>query len=177
MKSGWGFGTLTVVALLLCGCGSQSQSATAPFPTPVAPAKRQVALPVVTPNSSCPVSGVQNFPNPPGNKLPGYGYGPGPVFLSGQLTWFNDVYALILVPPGVSGDVLVRGHQLDGPGGIPFEGQQGNGNIKISGQDGTWRSWGGQMSGGPGCYGLQVDGNNFSELIVFSISPGPAPPA
>jgi hypothetical protein len=146
-------------------------------PTPAPPASRPVALPQLTSGMPCPVSGMQQFPNPPGHKLPGYGYGPGPVFLSGQVTWFNDVAAFILVPPGVSGDVLVRGHQLDGSGGIPLQGQSGNGKIEIAGSGGTWRSWGGQISGGPGCYGLQVDGSNFSELIVFSISPGPAPPA
>jgi hypothetical protein len=123
------------------------------------------------------MSGEQEFPNPPGNKLPNYGFGPGPVFLSGQLTWYSNVYALILVPPSVSGKVLVRGKQLDGSGGLPLEGQTGNGNLTITGADGTWRSWGGQMIGGPGCYALQVDGNNFSEQITFSISPGPAPPA
>ncbi|TMD41633.1 MAG: hypothetical protein E6I88_07015 [Chloroflexi bacterium] len=120
---------------------------------------------------------MQQFPNQPGHKLPGYGYGPGPVFLSGQLTWFNNVYALIMVSPAVSGDVLVRGHQLDGSGGIPLQGQQGQGNLKIAGPNGTWRWWGGQIVGGPGCYGLQIDGTNFTEQIIFSISPGPAPPA
>ena len=120
---------------------------------------------------------MQQFPNPPGNKLPGYGYGSGPVFLSGQTGWFNNVYALILVPPSVDGSVLVRGHQLDGPAGIPLQGQTGNGNLTIDGPNGTWRSWGGQIIGGPGCYGLQIDGKTFTEQIIFSISPGPAPPA
>jgi hypothetical protein len=31
--------------------------------------------------------------------------------------------------------------------------------------------------GAPGCYGLQVDGENFSEIIVFSITGGTPPPA
>ena len=120
---------------------------------------------------------MQNFPDPPGNKLPGYGYGPGPVFLSGQINWFTNVEALILVPPSVEGSVLVRGHQLDGPGGIPLQGPTQNGNLTITGPNGKWRWWGGQVIGGPGCYGLQIDGKNFAEQIVFSISPGPAPPA
>jgi hypothetical protein len=120
---------------------------------------------------------MQQFSNPPGNKLPGYGFGPGPVFLSGQVNWFSNVEALILVPPNVSGQVLVRGHQLDGSNGIPLQGQSGNGNLVINGPNATWRWWGGQMQGNPGCYGLQIDGNGFSEQIIFSISPGPAPPA
>lgn len=168
---------LLATTIALAACSETPSSNKAYVPTPAPPQSRPLALPSVAPGASCPISAMQNFPNPPGNKLPGYGYGPGPVFLSGQLNWFTNVYALIMVPPSVDGSVLVRGHQLDGPGGLPLEGQTGNGNLSINGPSGTWRSWGGQMIGGPGCYALQVDGKNFTEQIIFSISPGPAPPA
>jgi hypothetical protein len=100
------------------------------------------------------------------------------VFLSGQTQWFSGVYALILVSPAYSGKVVVRGHQLDGSNGMPFRDQQGDGNITIPpGSAGQWRSTDAVISGAPGCYGLQVDGDNFSEIIVFSVTGGTPPPA
>jgi hypothetical protein len=72
----------------------------------------------------------------------------------------------------------VRGHQLDGTNGMPFRGQSGDGNITIAaGSAGQWRQSDAVVSGPPGCYGLQVDGDNFSEIIVFSVSGGTPPPA
>jgi hypothetical protein len=100
------------------------------------------------------------------------------VFLSGQTQWFSGVYALILVSPAYSGKVVVRGHQLDGTNSMPFRGQQGDGNITIApGSPGHWRQSDAVVSGAPGCYGLQVDGDNFSEIIVFSVTGGTPPPA
>jgi hypothetical protein len=61
---------------------------------------------------------------------------------------------------------------------MPFRGQQGDGNITIApGSPGQWRQSDAVVSGGPGCYGLQVDGDNFSEIIVFSVTGGTPPPA
>lgn len=154
--------------------GSQSMTTTA-SPTPLG--SRPLSVAAISPGAGCPVSAMQQFANPPGDKLPGYGYGPGPVYLSGQIGWYSGVYALILVPPSVRGPVLVRGHQLDGSNGVPLQNQSGSGHLTITGPDGSWRWWGGQMVGAPGCYALQIDGSDFSEQIVFSIIPGPAPPA
>jgi len=121
---------------------------------------------------------MQEFAVPPGRKLPSYGFGPGPAFLSGQTQWFSGVYAFILVSPAYGGTLVVRGHQLDGTNGMPFRDQQGDGNISIApGLAGQWRSWGGNISGTPGCYGLQVDGDTFSEILVFSVTGGTPPPA
>lgn len=120
---------------------------------------------------------MQNFANPPGHKMPGYGFGPGPVFLSGQSAWYSGEYGIIYVSPDYSGPVLVRGHQLDGPNGMPFRAQQGDGDISVAaGATGQWRSWGDMVSGPPGCYGLQADGDGFSEVIVFRITGGTPPP-
>jgi hypothetical protein len=85
---------------------------------------------------------------------------------------------MILVSPDYNGPVVVRGGQLNGPNGMAFHGQQGNGNISDSAvSPGQWRSWDGVVSGPPGCYGLQADGAGFSEVIVFNINWGPPPPA
>lgn len=40
-----------------------------------------------------------------------------------------------------------------------------------------WRAWFGRLStSGPGCFALQVDGTAFTEVIVFAVHAGPAPP-
>ena len=173
-------GLMPALAFALVGCVASPQAEVHPSTTAAASSQTAQALklPTLQPGSTCPVSAEQDFASGPGNKLPGYGFGPGPAFLSGQTEWFSGVYALILVSPAYSGKVVVRGHQLDGTNGMPFRGQQGDGNITIApGSAGQWRSWGSNLSGAPGCYGLQVDGDSFSEIIVFSVTGGTAPPA
>jgi hypothetical protein len=40
-----------------------------------------------------------------------------------------------------------------------------------------WRAWFGRLStGGAGCFALQVVGTGFTEVIVFPVQAGPAPP-
>jgi hypothetical protein len=40
-----------------------------------------------------------------------------------------------------------------------------------------WRAWFGRLStNGPGCFVLHVDGAAFTEVIVFAVQAGPAPP-
>jgi hypothetical protein len=40
-----------------------------------------------------------------------------------------------------------------------------------------WRAWFGRLStSGAGCFALQVDGTGFTEVIVFAVNAGPAPP-
>jgi hypothetical protein len=170
-------GLMSAIAIALVGCVASPQPSTQPS-VGVATSPQALKLPVLQPGSTCPVSAQQDFANPPGNKLPGYGFGPGPVFLSGQTQWFSGVYATILVSPAYSGQVVVRGHHLDGTNGMPFGGQSGDGNITIApGSPGQWRQSDAVVSGAAGCYGLQVDGDNFSEIIVFSVTGGTPPPA
>ena len=177
-----------VVAIVLTGCGASAQVATiSPSASPSASASpgsveslgaRPLKLPALPPNSSCPISPGGNFVNPPGNKLPGYGFGPGPVFLTGQTEWHSGEYALIMAAPNYSGPLVVRGRQLDGSNGTAFRTEQGSATINDTAiAPGQWRSWGGRLSGPSGCYGLQADGVGFSEVIVFYINPGPQPPA
>jgi len=75
--------------------------------------------------------------------------------------------------PRYRGPVLVRGRQLDGPQLVRFEfGSRPSAELRL------WDPSGGYVSGwlgrpsfmrlrGPGCFGLQVDGKNFSRTIVF----------
>jgi len=125
-------GLMFALAMALVGCVASPQADVHPSASAAASSETALKLPVLQPGSTCQVSAVQDFATQPGNKLPGYGYGPGPVFLSGQTQWFSGVYALILVSPASSGKVVVRGHQLDGSNGMPFRGQQGDGNITIA---------------------------------------------
>ena len=138
---------------------------------------RALNFPSIPPGGVCPVSPVQQFASPPGQKLPGYGYGPGPLFLSGQTEWYSGVASLFMVAPSYGGRIMIRGRQLDGSNGLPFQ-DQSNGRITIEpAAAGSWRWVGDMILGPPGCYAIQADGTNFSEVIVFSIRPGPAPPA
>lgn len=180
-------GFLAVGAVTLGSCGGAPRAADNPASVtapPSAPTDGQASLRArplklgpLQPNSRCPVSSMKNFASPPGHKLPGYGYGPGPVFLSGQDAWYSGESAIIFVAPDYSGPVVVRGRQLDGPNGIPFRDQHGDGDISVApGPAAQWRWWGDMVSGPPGCYGLQADGTTFSEVIVFSLTGGTPPP-
>ena len=170
--------SVLAIGIAACAASPQAEVHTSASVAASSQTAQPLKLPTLQPGSVCPVSAQQDFATQPGNKLPGYGYGPGPVFLSGQTQWFSGVYALILVSPANSGKVIVRGHQLDGTNGMPFRGQQGDGNITIApGSPGQWRQKDAVVSGAPGCYGLQVDGDSFSEIIVFSVTGGTPPPA
>jgi hypothetical protein len=173
-------GLISALGVALAGCAASPQADVQTNGSAQASSQtgQPLKLPNLQPGGTCPVSAQQDFASQPGNKLPGYGFGPGPVFLSGQTQWFSGVYALFLVSPAYSGKVVVRGHQLDGTNGMPFRGQQGDGNITIApSSPGQWRQSDAVVSGAPGCYGLQVDGDNFSEIIVFSVTGGTPPPA
>jgi hypothetical protein len=121
---------MSALAIALVGCVA-SPRANVQTSASATASSQALKLPNLQPGSTCPVSAEQDFANPPGNKLPGYGFGPGPVFLSGQTQWFSGVYALIMVSPAYSGKVVVRGHQLDGTNGMPFRGLSGEGNITM----------------------------------------------
>jgi hypothetical protein len=107
-------------------------------------------------------SGVLPFDYPP--RLRGLFYGSS---WSGQaLKWIAD--------PAYDGPVLIRGRQLNGRhrvgfgnGIVPYSEMQvppGTGDPQVDG----WRGWGGYARFRvPGCYGIQVDGTDFSEVIVF----------
>jgi hypothetical protein len=75
------------------------------------------------------------------------------------------------------GPVLIRGRKLTGRDGLGF----GAGKVPLAEMDvpggpaggvslnpGGWRLWSGYARlRSPGCYGLQVDGTTFSEVIIF----------
>lgn len=140
---------------------------------------RPLHLPAIPANAACPVSAETNLPTAGvrvnGGLVPDYGYGRGPVYLSGQLVWYAGVYAMFVVSPEYGGPVLARGHRLDQDGSFPFSSP-----LVLPEAQGTkaWRIFGSSINDrvAPGCYGVQVDGSNFSDVIVFVIRSG-RPPA
>ena len=93
------------------------------------------------------------------------------------------------------GPVLVRTNRLDGPGWLTFENidlpteaqdpwtmPPGNMSpdgfeLRVTGNTDHWPVWHGLLKADvSGCYGIQVDGTGFSNLIVVLVFPGPIPP-
>ena len=184
--------TGTVAALLVGGCSTSG--------TGQAGVNRDAAL-----FASCPTSSMVRFG---ATTAPDYGAGPGPAYLSGQLSWYaGGQEAMLMVDPRYSGPLVVRASQLGGDGkspitlaadsldptaleGLVFKERQhgvmvvsavqtteGGLELQAAPSSALWRAWFGRLStGGAGCFALQVDGTGFTEVIVFAVHAGPAPP-
>jgi hypothetical protein len=126
--------------------------------------------------------------------------------MSGQDSWYSGGQVTdLMVDSQYSGPLLVRTFQLGGDGkatvtlaDLPSpdnaniadkERQHGvvvvpalhtaGGGLYLSpvARTSFWRAWFGRLStDGPGCFGLQVDGDVFTEFIVFAVNPGTPPP-
>lgn len=141
----------------------------------------------------------------PGSTETDKGFGAGPAYLSGQSSWYAGGQAAILrVDSKYSGPLLVRASQFGGDGTslITLAGVDPTTLANAAAKEGShgvmvvsavpttdglqlqavpssshWRAWFGQLSsGGPGCFELRVDGTGFTEVIVFAVQAGPAPP-
>lgn len=157
--------------------------------TPDAP-RRPLQLPVLAPGRPCPTSQARQV-------TPAFGLavGDGPVYpvLDAQQAdgayrygdteqdggWYY-IKTLWIAAPNYSGPVLIRGRQLDGPDEVRFEwgadpaaelrlpADEAGGSVAVPG----WRSWNGfTRLRAPGCYAVQVDGIDFSVVIVFQAAP------
>jgi hypothetical protein len=148
---------------------------------------RSLHLPQPTPGVQCPVSTGQskqvNLPNTP-RKWPKFGFGTGPVYLSGDAAWYAQGGALFLVSPDASGPILLRGTRIDGAPAWLFDVPSNTSSDRphelvlwpMTGSP-QWRMGGGEFGSVPaGCYGVQADGASFSEIILFQIRPGQPPP-
>jgi hypothetical protein len=134
----------------------------------------------------CPVSPkVDLAPKGQSGKWPIYGFGDGPAYISGQFTWFSDGGQgfVILVDPKYTGPLLVRSKRLDGAGSLTLSGERlttltdGAVGLPQTGSPPYWGTWGGSVTtNAPGCYGIQLDGTNFSSVVVISVKKGPPPP-
>jgi hypothetical protein len=126
--------------------------------------------------------------------------------MSGQDSWYSGGQATVLmVDSKYSGPLLVRTFQLGGEGKSTVtladspssdnanfaykERQHGvavvpalhttGGGLYLGAVAATsfWRAWDGRLAtDSPGCFGFQVDGDVFTEFIVFEVNPGNPPP-
>jgi hypothetical protein len=148
-------------------------------------------LPHIVAGTRCPVSAPVRKVDPNESAA----VGPGPIYafsiwrrrtvmpfvlpspaLFGGSAWGGQILKWIGAP-SYHGPVLIRGSKLTGPGGLGF----GDGTVPLAeidvpgGRAGGvgmnpdgWRLWPGYARlRSPGCYGLQVDGTTFSEVIIF----------
>jgi hypothetical protein len=158
--------------------------------------QRPMRPPILAPNETCAASSV----------APNYRAGVGPVYMSGQDSWYSGGQAvLVVVDSKYSGPVLVRTFQLGGDGKstvtltdlsspaiadatdkerqhgvavVPAIHTTGGGLYLVAvAPTSFWRMWIGVLAtDGPGCFGFQVDGDMFTEFIVFEVNPGNPPP-
>lgn len=82
-----------------------------------------------------------------------------------------------IIAPGYTGPAVARGRQLDGDSPVRFE-QPGLLRLEIGAENtasaGTWRyhtARGSISVDGPGCYGIQIDGEGWSTKLIFAVSP------
>jgi hypothetical protein len=81
--------------------------------------------------------------------------------------------------PSYQGPVLIRGSRLDGPGNVQFAtGSAAPTNefrllepgASSPGEGAGWREWPSYTEvPQPGCYAYQVDGIDFSSVVVFAV--------
>jgi hypothetical protein len=151
--------------------------------------RRPLRFPTVNPGDDCPVTTTtQSIPSghfhilgdgPVGPDIFAFGQSLGPGLIRfiavGDRGWYAAKTLWLAPFSAYRGPVLIRGRQLDGShnvvmtGGGAFlvEPQLGPGDTLNGYPDGL-REWpGGTYLRTPGCYAWQVDGTNFSTLIVF----------
>lgn len=157
--------------------------------------QRPLHLPHLARGAACPVSGIdRRVAWKPVNIFGGSGVGPGPVYpglggSGGQITgrrslsygrWRADK-VFWYVKPGYRGRVLIRGRRLNGPESLRFGDARPRGELRIV--PGETVAWSGQPRGSrgvpsyvyvhrAGCYGAQIDGTDFSRVVVFRASMG-----
>lgn len=158
---------------------------------------RELARPLVIPRLSSPVAcpmsyGVRASRLSPTDFGSVKAIGPGPIFalnayapkgrtLSLHLSaaepmgsWFSFGQKWVGAP-SYRGPVLVRGRSLWGPEPVGFvftEGSQQQLRFEAGGPSSAsgWRGWVAfTLVQSPGCYGFQIDGLSFSEIIVFRV--------
>jgi len=169
-------------------------AAPTPSPSPVPPivdwstlTSKPLQLDQLPAGATCPISMSKDIPvKGQSGKWPNYGFGNGPAYLSGQFYWYSNggQGALILVDPQYQGPLLVRSKRLDGAGSLTFGGEglanvgDGTYGLAQTGSPPYWGTWFGFLTtDAPGCYGIQLDGTNFSAVVVISVKKGPPPPA
>lgn len=161
---------------------------------------RPSQLRTIAAGSACPVSPSHTFPAGQGFSDAYDGIGDGPFVMTGDgkvgvnfTVPDNDAYsgtgwpgtkAIWRISDAYAGPILVRGARLDGTGMVQFD-RYDTGLVGAAGTVGTpFPTLGYITSAGigassypdairvqsPGCYGLQVDGTDFTETITFLVT-------
>ncbi len=139
--------------------------------------------PMLAAGASCPVTPRKDIAPRAfaagGGRGPVYAIGYGDVTLSAGAVTPSLLKTLWVAHTSYAGPVLIRGRQLDGPGTLAF--QQGvpgtpepelrlNASRASSANAGEWRQWPSlTVAPGPGCYAFQMDGEGFTDTIVFAV--------
>jgi len=157
----------------------------------VAALRRPLVLPTLAPGSTCPVTRKRHRPDPTLGIVQGTGpvgpmglstkgvlsyVAPGPRTVWADRAWGGQkvVWA---VDGAISGDVLVRGGQLDGRHELRFEDPATPELLlrpNVPSTPGGWRAYPGYTRlRAPGCYAYQVDTASGTSVFVFRAE-GPA---
>lgn len=160
-----------------------TSSATASWPT----LERALTLPSPNPGQTCPKSSGRVV-------SPSYGaaLGAGPVYpvglgANGVLEVGNRAgrylqKVLWVSAASYDGPIVIRGARLDKEGWVKFSegGSAESDELRLDesstfspDQEPGWRAWPSYtyVSEPAGCYGYQVDGADFAEIIVFEVKP------
>jgi hypothetical protein len=162
----------------VCSCAPQLQDATCSQSLP-ATILRPLRLPHVALGEVCPTTSDHPVTT---EDFAGVALGTGPVEPLTAATpivaqrpdgWYGTK-TLWFTLPSYAGAVLVRGARIDGEGLVGFGEQPLIGHLIIppgptinEGADGYRQAPGGTFVEAPGCYAWQVDGSEFSYVLIF----------
>jgi hypothetical protein len=153
-----------------------------PAAVPAVPAalRRPLRLPGLRRDGSCPTSQAVGPAITPARPVAAVAVGDGPVYpvlfrAAGGGRLDRSAVAYWDAPAPLGGPAIVRGHRLGRPGDrIGFQdGQEASRLVHVldpaaaypAGARGHW--WRPtRLRAGPGCYGLQIDGARFSQVLV-----------
>jgi hypothetical protein len=142
---------------------------------------RPLKIPAIQPDESCPTSTVQQIPRMEGDVL-----GDGPIYAQGLgidgtiplggVPMRGDAYSIPIrwvATPEASGPFLIRGVQRDSGEPLVFGDTDPQSEVQVwditSQGSPDWQVWQGAnlRLSGPGCFGLQIDSVDFTEVIFF----------
>jgi hypothetical protein len=165
----------------LCDNGVRKRCAEGAVPDEL---RRELQIPTIAPGAQCPVSEAN--PLLWSRAAPGLGPGPvAPVLLENGVLRYRPRFhgsdwgvgkVLWVSAPEYDGPILIRGKRVDGAGGVGFTVEnwaplaelQLPPGLSLNTDNGGWRNWpSATRIRAPGCYAYQVDGTDFSYVIVF----------
>ncbi|WP_433015918.1 hypothetical protein [Kribbella sp. CA-294648] len=152
---------------------------------------RPMTVPAVARGERCPVTPAQNHA-PVAQPADARGPGPGPLYpitfylgedatlrLDGEPAGQDGLYGMKVVwastTTGYRGPVVVRVARIDGAGRgrvrLLYEAGASRGEAVLFDVGDTPRDWPSlTYVSGPGCYAYQLDGRDFTQLIVFRVT-------